>query len=205
LTVNYVAPARFKDVPKSHQFYTDIEWLADSGITSGDGSGNFLPKGDVTRAQMAAFMYRHAIAQGNTQAASYKPSAADYRKFKDIDEDYMFAKEILWAASVGITSGDGAGGFSPNRVCTRGEMTAFLKRFAVLHGDKAAASYAPSAADYRKFKDVGTDHVFATDILWASSAGITSGDGAGGFSPSKSVLREQMAAFLHRIDNHLNK
>ncbi|WP_353939449.1 Ig-like domain-containing protein, partial [uncultured Bifidobacterium sp.] len=33
LTVNYVAPARFKDVPKSHQFYTDIEWLADSGIT----------------------------------------------------------------------------------------------------------------------------------------------------------------------------
>ncbi|MGO4923343.1 Ig-like domain-containing protein, partial [Bifidobacterium choerinum] len=37
LTVNYVAPARFKDVPKSHQFYTDIEWLADSGITSGDG------------------------------------------------------------------------------------------------------------------------------------------------------------------------
>ncbi|WP_442877794.1 S-layer homology domain-containing protein [Bifidobacterium sp.] len=47
--------------------------------------------------------------------------------------------------------------------------------------------------------------MFASDILWAASVGITSGDGAGGFSPSSSVLREQMAAFLHRTHNHLNK
>ncbi|RYQ16067.1 alpha-amylase [Bifidobacterium pseudolongum subsp. globosum] len=204
LTVSGVAPGRFKDVPVSHQFYGDIEWLAQSGITTGDGNGNFLPKGKVTRGQMAAFLYRHAVALGDASAASFQPSLADYRKFKDVGADHLFAKEILWAASVGITSGDGAGGFSPEAVCTRAQMTAFLRRFVALQGDASASSFQPSAADYGKFKDVGADHLFASDILWAASVGITSGDGAGGFSPSSSVLREQMAAFLHRTHNHLN-
>ena len=30
------------------------------------------------------------------------------------------------------------------------------------------------------------------------------GDGAGGFSPDKPVNREQTAAFLYRMHNHLN-
>ena len=205
LTVNGVASGRFKDVPVSHQFYGDIEWLAQSGITTGDGNGNFLPSGKVTRAQMAAFLYRHAVALGDASASSFQPSLADYRKFKDVGADHLFAKEILWAASVGITSGDGAGGFSPEAVCTRAQMTAFLRRFVALQGDASASSFQPSAADYRKFSDVGADHLFASDILWAASVGITSGDGAGGFSPSSSVLREQMAAFLHRTHNHLNQ
>ncbi|MEE1202617.1 S-layer homology domain-containing protein, partial [Bifidobacterium sp.] len=80
----------------------------------------------------------------------------------------------------------------------------FLYRHAVALGDASASSFQPSLADYRKFKDVGADHLFAKEILWAASVGITSGDGAGGFSPSSSVLREQMAAFLHRTHNHLN-
>ncbi|RYQ16065.1 alpha-amylase [Bifidobacterium pseudolongum subsp. globosum] len=200
-----VRPSVFPDVPAGHQFYGDISWLALNGITAGDAQGNFNPSGKVTRAQMAAFLYRHAVALGDASASSFQPSLADYRKFKDVGADHLFAKEILWAASVGITSGDGAGGFSPEAVCTRAQMTAFLRRFVALQGDASASSFQPSAADYRKFKDVGADHLFASDILWAASVGITSGDGAGGFSPSSSVLREQMAAFLHRTHNHLNK
>ncbi|RYQ33322.1 Ig-like domain-containing protein [Bifidobacterium pseudolongum] len=200
-----VRPSVFPDVPSGHQFYGDISWLALNGITAGDAQGNFNPSGKVTRGQMAAFLYRHAVALGDASASSFQPSFADYRKFKDVGADHLFAKEILWAASVGITSGDGAGGFSPEAVCTRAQMTAFLRRFVALQGDASASSFQPSAADYGKFSDVGADHLFASDILWAASVGITSGDGAGGFSPSSSVLREQMAAFLHRTHNHLNK
>ena len=196
--------ASFRDVPVSHPFFEGIEWAASAGVASGN-NGMFYPSGELTRAEMAAFLYRLSVSEGNAATASYRPSAADYRRFKDVDASHWAAQAILWAASVGITSGDGAGGFSPDRVCSRAEMAAFLQRFAAGHGDAAASSFVPSAADYRRFKDVGEGHWAANGVLWAASAGITSGDGAGGFSPDKPVNREQTAAFLYRMHNHLNK
>ena len=204
IILTVTAAPRFADVPFDHQFYADIEWLAASGITSGDGSGNYSPWANVNRGQMAAFMYRMAVKRGNALAATYKPSAADYDRFPDVGRDTQFAKEILWAASVGLTNGDGSGGFSPYADCNRAQMSAFLQRFARLHGDALAGSYKPSAADYNRFPDVGRDHHFANSILWAASVGLTSGDGSGGFSPYADCNRAQMAAFLHRLDNHLN-
>ena len=195
--------ASFKDVPVSHPFFEGIEWAASAGVASGN-NGMFYPSGELTRAEMAAFLYRLSVSEGNAATASYRPSAADYRRFKDVDASHWAAQAILWAASVGITSGDGAGGFSPDRVCSRAEMAAFLQRFAAGHGDVDASSYRPSAADYRRFKDVGEGHWAANGVLWAASVGITAGDGAGGFSPDKPVNREQTAAFLYRMHNHLN-
>ncbi|MDN4473970.1 S-layer homology domain-containing protein [Demequina zhanjiangensis] len=50
--------ASFPDVPRSHTFFKHIEWLAESGITNGYGSGLFGPSDQVTRGQMAAFLYK---------------------------------------------------------------------------------------------------------------------------------------------------
>ena len=59
--------ARFTDVPESHLFYDDIEWLAEEGITRPsdnpstpdvDESRLFRPDEPVTRGQMAAFLRR---------------------------------------------------------------------------------------------------------------------------------------------------
>lgn len=59
-----VASPGFDDVPPSNNFYNDIEWLADAGVTKGcnpaQGNTNFCPKSYVTREQMAAFMHRLA-------------------------------------------------------------------------------------------------------------------------------------------------
>jgi len=52
------AQARFSDVPLSSPFAGYIEELAVRGITSGCGSGNYCPDGQVTRGQMAAFLVR---------------------------------------------------------------------------------------------------------------------------------------------------
>lgn len=46
----------FGDVPLSHPFAAWIEQLANEGITSGCGGGNFCPNNPVTRAQMAVFL-----------------------------------------------------------------------------------------------------------------------------------------------------
>ena len=61
---NYQPPALpaggspFADVDTNDQFAPWIAQLADEGITSGCGNGNFCPNEVVTRAQMAVFIVR---------------------------------------------------------------------------------------------------------------------------------------------------
>jgi hypothetical protein len=49
---------RFTDVPRSHPFYADIEWMARRGITSGFPDGTFRPDETVNRGTLAAFLHR---------------------------------------------------------------------------------------------------------------------------------------------------
>lgn len=55
-----VAADGFTDVPDSHPFHDDIEWLADTGITTGYADGTYRPGQPVTRGSMAAFLRRLA-------------------------------------------------------------------------------------------------------------------------------------------------
>lgn len=52
------ATDRFSDVPASHTFVDDIQWLSQSGVTGGYPDGTYRPSQDVNRGQMAAFMHR---------------------------------------------------------------------------------------------------------------------------------------------------
>gem|GEM_PF-1133760 len=49
---------QFSDVGTNHNFYTEISWLADEGITTGYSDGTFRPKNEITREATAAFLYR---------------------------------------------------------------------------------------------------------------------------------------------------
>jgi hypothetical protein len=51
-------PNRFSDVPPTHPFATEIEWMAANGIASGYTDGRFGPADSVTRQASAAFLYR---------------------------------------------------------------------------------------------------------------------------------------------------
>lgn len=48
--------APFPDVPISHTFCGEIDWLADTGITGGFPDGNFKPGNDISRQAMATFL-----------------------------------------------------------------------------------------------------------------------------------------------------
>ncbi|KFI54244.1 putative S-layer y domain protein [Bifidobacterium choerinum] len=195
---------RFTDVPKTHHFYNDIEWLASTGITTGYHDGTFSPAKETTRAQTVVFLHRMAVQRGDKDAATFTPTDADYKKFSDVNKDTFGAKEILWAASKGITTGRYDGTFGGDEAVTRDQMVTFLWRFAVDQGDTAAKSYHPTTSDYLKFSDVKVGTFAAKEILWGSNVGIVNGNG-GKFSGGDATLREQMAAFLHRLDTHLNK
>jgi hypothetical protein len=52
--------ATFSDVATTSQFFTEIEWMSDEGITTGFPGGLYKPSQNVTRASMSAFMFRLA-------------------------------------------------------------------------------------------------------------------------------------------------
>jgi spore germination protein YaaH len=97
-----------------------------------------------------------------------------------------FRADILWIAEAGISAGCGPERFCPKNVVTREQMASFLAR----------ALRLPSATrDY--FTDDETS-AHEGDINRVAQAGITGGCGSTTYCPRGVVLREQMAAFLHR-------
>ena len=57
---SYTPPryATFRDVTTVHPFFREVEWLGEQAVTQGYDDGSFRPTGSVTRAAMAAFIYR---------------------------------------------------------------------------------------------------------------------------------------------------
>lgn len=62
----------FSDVPAGHEFYREIIWMAQNGITTGYTDGTFRPVDPVQRQAVAAFLYRY-----DRNVATSPLSAAD--------------------------------------------------------------------------------------------------------------------------------
>jgi hypothetical protein len=57
-TAGWATEARFSDVPPGHAFADEIDWMADTGITTGFPDDTFRPGAAVSRGSMSAFMQR---------------------------------------------------------------------------------------------------------------------------------------------------
>ncbi len=111
----------FVDVPTTHPFFTEVEWLASTGITTGWPDGTFRPMAPVERQAMAAFLYRYA-----DEPAFTAPGTAT---FTDVATSHPFFTEIEWLASTEITTGWPDGTFRSSNDVERQAMAAFLMRY----------------------------------------------------------------------------
>lgn len=125
----------FKDVKKTDKFYKPIVWLEQEGISNGWSDGSFRPNWSISRAQLAAFLYRF---EGKP---SYTPPSKS--RFKDVKTSYRFYKEISWFASTGMTTGYADGTFKPGNGTSRAETSAFLFRGFGKSSYKAPSYVAP--------------------------------------------------------------
>ena len=176
LTTNATA---FSDVASGSWYSDSVKWAVDNGVTTGTGNGTFSPDATCTRAQAVTFLWR---AMG-----SLKPTTT-VQLFTDVSTSDYYHDAVIWAAEQGITSGTGNGTFSPNKECTRAEIVTFLWR--------AKNMPAPSGSNF--FYDVSADSFCATAVDWAYTQGITTGTGAGTFSPNNACTRAQIVTFLYR-------
>jgi hypothetical protein len=175
----------FSDVPANHIFCPDIEWLAATGVTTGFVDGTFRPSIPITRAGMAAFLFRYLGDPGFVA-----PGAAT---FPDVPTDHQFFREIEWLAQSGITTGYADGLFRPAASITRGSMAAFLYR--------AGGEPVFTPPGTASFPDVGLSHPFFAEVEWLVSTEVTTGYLDGTYRPAFPVTRGSMAAFLHRFDD----
>lgn len=117
----------FTDVADG-QWYTDaVVWAAETGITVGTSADTFNPNDNVTREQMATFLYRFA------EYESLDPIeiTGDLSAFPDADEVAGFATEAMtWAVGQKIIAGVD-GNLAPDGTATRAQVATVLMRYTV--------------------------------------------------------------------------
>lgn len=181
----------FQDVPSTHPFAGDINWMAGHGITGGFAGGNFRPTGAVARMAMAAFLYRYADSpEGENPPCATAP-------FTDVATSHPFCGEIEWMTDQGIAGGYPDGTFRPAALISRQAMSAFLYRLA---GSPAGEDPECLGTGEPVTIDVPASHPFCGEIAWMLESGITTGYPDGTFRPGANVTRQSMAAFIHRFD-----
>ena len=171
----------FTDITEGKYYYDAVLWAyrRSPRIASGTGEDRFSPNDTCTRAQVVTFLWR---------AAGCPEPSAEETPFTDIRADKYYYKAVLWALEQEITSGTSPDRFSPNDGCTRAQAVTFLWRFA---GQPEVPSVNP-------FKDVKSGRFYYKPVLWASEKNITTGTGAGIFSPDSTCTRGQIVTFLYR-------
>ena len=135
---------RFSDVMERTPHAREIRWLGSTGISGGwqVGSGTeFRPYADVTRQDMAAFLFRLArVAKRGWAGSAYEPSYAVRGKFVDLDFSRAdnHHDEVMWLAERKISEGFPVSSSSSGRYpkarfagmapIARCDMAAFLTR-----------------------------------------------------------------------------
>lgn len=110
----------FSDVADG-QYYTDaVRWAVEQEVVLGTDTNTFSPDAAVTRSQFLTFLWRVAGS----------PTAGGASHFEDVtDTGAYYYNAVLWAAAQGITVGTSATTFSPEEICTRAQIVAFLYRY----------------------------------------------------------------------------
>ena len=109
--------------------------------------------------------------------------------FIDVPAGMYYSEPVAWAVENGITNGTGANTFSPDAICSRGQVVTFLWR--------AQGSPEPIST-VNQFTDAVPGSYYYKAMLWAVEQGITTGTGNGAFSPDMSCNRDQVVTFLWR-------
>lgn len=105
----------FQDIKDSDYFYKAALWAAEKGMVSGS---IFDPAIPCTRASTMEYMWKNAG----------KPDTTVKTNFIDVPVDADYTQAVAWAMKNSITAGTSATTFSPDAICTRGQIVTFLYR-----------------------------------------------------------------------------
>jgi hypothetical protein len=189
-----LGPGVFRDT-RSHWAREQIACLAQQGLLSGVGGGNFAPDAPVTRAQSVQM-----LARLSGEAYADHTSSA----FDDVQTDDWFAPAVAWAVERGIVTGTGARTFAPDAQITRQDMAVMLQRYV----ERVARNTWPLGQGVTPFADADAIAPYAQEAVAAmQGAGLLTGmaDGtAFRFAPTAPATRAQAAVVLAGLSQVLD-
>lgn len=163
----------FTDDDGSPHEYSII-FAAAAGIMNGTSATTFDPGGNVSRADMAQFLYR-----------TFQIPEAEKDYFTD-DDGIPEEEAINAVTEAGIAQGVTARKFAPGRTLNRMQMASFFR---------AALGLESGSSDYFDDDD-GLVHEGSINAVARKE--IVAGCGARAFCPSDKIKRGQMATFLYQ-------
>lgn len=175
----------FTDVSPTAWYHSAVRFVYQRDIMQGISPTMFEPNRSVSRAMVAATLFR---------AYHGRPAgAADSREnpFHDVPANAWFAPYVSWAYSHGIADGIGGGRFAPHNVVTREQFATMLHRYADPDYFVRVTTVFP---DFGEWSDWATEA-----IHWAISHGILRGTSGGLLNARGTMSRAECAMMLMRF------
>jgi hypothetical protein len=117
--------ADFADVADDAYYAKAVSWANEAGIVKGYDNNLFGSNDNVTREDMASFMYRYAKYKGYDLSKT-----ADLSGYTDMDQISAYALENMkWANANGLIQGRTETTLAPKGDSTRAEVAAIFQRF----------------------------------------------------------------------------
>lgn len=169
----------FTDVP-SGQYYTEaVRWAQAEGVVNGVSETEFAPDMNVTREQLAAIVYRFAVASGvDENSVTADTNTLSYDDIFDVSEWASAAFHFCLAGSILTDRGDGK--VYPQADATRGEAANAFMNLAKLLPEKEAGSYDALAGDYQDSASRRATLIASVvgdglliQVSWADSAAVS--------------------------------
>ena len=108
--------------------------------------------------------------------------------FDDVGGQTFYAKPVQWMVDEGITNGTGPCQFSPQRVLTRGEGAAFVRRFEGAKNPRESHGFVDIEASWQH-----------GPISWLRQKGYVTGVSPTRFLPDDPMTRAEFAVLLWRV------
>ena len=178
ITGQTAAPG-FVDVPPNAWFYDAVEYVRANGLMSGTSPTTFAPAMNTTRGMFVTILGRMA----GINPLAYAPRAT------------------INGSLVNVRSGPGTE-FPQVTQLPRGTEVRVIGQsggwLQVHHNGREGFVLGTLLSVTRQFVDVSPGAFYAPYAAWAVARGVSSGTGGTGFSPSRVLVRQEMASMLYR-------
>lgn len=131
----FTAPAdtTYIDVASDAWYADAVNYVRESGLMGGTSATTFSPESTMSRAMLAAVLYR----------AAGEPEVTGEDRFPDTSADEWYSDAVVWASQNEYINGYDNGRFGTNDPVTREQFAAIFRRYAA----SPAAGSAPDFAD----------------------------------------------------------